>query len=376
MLKHHNGRFKHWAAIALVLCAASATAQDLATRAQAVIEKIVADEGLPGLTAGIAKDGEIVWLGASGFMDVENKVAAVPDMVHRIASISKAMTATAAMQLVEQGKLKLDEPVRTYAPSWPQKAEGEILIWHLLSHTSGMRHYLSRENRPMEHYATLLDAVALFKDRPLACAPGDRYIYTTYGYTLLGAAMESASGMDYATLMHERIWGPAKMENTSLEIKGGQTANKSKLYRRAADGFVEDVNDDASVRYPGGGIQSTAGDLLRFAIAFDREQLVSRATMDRMQVIPEVRDPGGTRRTPYALGWMVGSGDGFGRFVSHDGGQSGTSTQLSVYLDKHVAVSVLCNLQDAGRPVFDATLALARLAIGLPEAAPTAGAPK
>lgn len=351
----------------------AAGAEDtLSTRAQALLDKAVAEAGLPALSAGIAKDGQIVWVGAAGFMDVEKHVAAVPNMIHRIASVSKAMTATAAMQLMEQGKLDLDAPVRTYVPVWPEKPEGEILIWHLLSHTSGMRHYLSRENRPMEHYATLLDAVDVFKDRPLAFAPGARYSYTTYGYTLLGAAIEAASGMDYASVMREHIWSPAGMKDTSLEAKGIETANKAKLYRRSAGGFVEDVYDDASVRYPGGGIQSTAGDLLRFAMAFEDGKLVSRATMDRMQVIPELRDPAGTRRTPYALGWMVGSSEDFGRFVSHDGGQSGTSTQLSVYLDKRVAVSVLCNLQDAGRPVFDTTIALARMAIGLPELAPAA----
>jgi len=372
MLNNRNPRFKPLLIVAACTLACAARADDLASRAQAVIDKTVAEAALPALVAGIAKNGQIIWMGATGYSDIENKVKATPDMVHRLASVSKPLTATAAMQLVEQKKLDLDAPFRNYVPSWPEKTEGEILLWHLLSHTSGIRHYAGRENRPTEHYDTLFDAMNVFKDRPLAFAPGDKYLYTTYGYTALGAAIESASGEPYADYMRAHVWAPAGMEHTSLEVKGVDVANKAKLYRRGADGPVADAYDDASVRYPGGGIQSTVGDLLRFAIAFESEKLLSKMTMERMQVIPPLRMPpaDGKREPPYALGWIVRDSKDYGRILTHDGGQSGTSTNFAIYPDHHVAVAVLCNLQDAGRPVLDVTIALARMGIGLPELPP------
>ncbi len=377
MLRIFSARFKPIAAV-LISCGLSfavAAEDGLGARAQGVLDRAVAEAGLPALSAGIARDGKIVWVGAAGFMDVENKVAANPDMVHRLASVSKPMTAVAAMQLVEQGKFDLEAPVRKYVASWPEKPEGEILIRHVLSHTSGMRHYLGVENRPMSHYATLLDAMNLFKDRPLAFAPGDQYLYTTYGYTLLGACIESASGEKYADYMREHVWGPAGMEHTNLEVKGLDTPNKAKLYRRSASGPVADADDDASVRYPGGGIQSTAADLLRFGLALENHALLSKASMDRMQVVPPLgTPPAGGKRTPYALGWMVFDSKDYGRIVTHDGGQSGTSTNFSIYPDHGVVVAVLCNVQDASKPVVDVTIALARLAIGLPERTPGAAA--
>jgi len=375
MLNPCLSRFKPALAAILVMIARFASADELATRAQAVLDKTVADTGLPALTAGIAKGGNIIWVGAAGFSDFENKVAATPDMVHRLASVSKPMTATAAMQLVEQGKLDLDAPLRKYVSSWPQKAEGEILLWNLLSHTSGIRHYAGRESRPTTHYATLLDAVDVFKDRPLAFAPGDQYLYTTYGYTALGAAIEAASGENYADYMRAHVWGPAGMAHTSLEVNGVDVANKAKLYRRTPRGPAPDVHDDASVRYPGGGIQSTAADLLRFAIAFENETLLKKTSIDRMQVVPALRTPPADgKRTPYALGLIILDSKDYGRILTHDGGQSGTSTNFSIYPDHHLAVAVLCNLQDAGKPVLDVTIALARAALGLPDLAPATAA--
>jgi CubicO group peptidase (beta-lactamase class C family) len=362
VLKRRSAPIKFVTLLA-VLVSLHSRADDLAVRAQAVIDAAVDQHGLPGVTAGISRGGEVIWVGAAGFMDVENQVPAVPEMVHRIASISKAMTATAAMQLVEAGKLKIDAPLRSCVPTWPQNPEGEILIWHVLSHTSGIKHYERRENSTTEHYATLLDAVEIFKDRPLAFAPGTSYNYTTYGYTALGAAIETASGETFNDYMRAHIWAPAGMDHTSLEVRGATVANKSKLYRRSSSGPVPDRDDDNSVKYPGGGIQSTAADLLRFAIAFDAAKLVSQQTIDRMLQVPQLTVP---PKAPldYGFGWIVGNSEDFGRFIRHDGGQSGTSTNLLLLRDSDIAVSVLCNLYNAPGPVGEITWSLAALASG------------
>lgn len=366
---HQRGRIKRWVALAgLVVAGPVFAQQDLAARAQAFIDGAVVNGGLPAVTAGIAKEGQILWVGAAGLMDVENKVAATPEMVHRIASISKAMTATGAMKLVEQGKLDLEAPLRTYVLSWPQNPEGTILVKHLLNHTSGIEHYKGRENSTTTHYNTLLDAIEIFKARPLAFAPGQDYVYTTYGYTALGAAMEAASGQNFGDYMRAHIWQPAGMEHTSLEIFGEAVPNKAKLYRRTSDGPGPDRYDDNSVKYPGGGIQSTAADLLRFAIAFDEGKLVSPATIERMLQATKIPGKG---EMDYGLGWLVGHSTDFGNFYRHDGGQSGTSTNLLILRDKQIVVAVLCNLYNASREVGNITWSLAAIADGKEPRAPS-----
>ncbi len=317
---------------------------------------------LAGMTAAIAVDGEIVWSDGAGFADIANQIPAEPHMVHRIASISKAMTAVAIMQLVAQEKIGLNEPLQTYLPGFPRSEKGPLTIHHLLTHTSGIRHYRASEIKPMSHYDTLSAALEVFKNDPIAFTPGSTYKYTTYGYTTLGAVIEAASGMTYAEYMRERVWLPAGMNSTSLEEKGVSVANKSKLYRPTKDGGIEeDVYDDLSVKHPGGGIQSTAADLVRFAIAFENGTLLDEAHREMMFNAPKVR--GRQEGFLYGYGWIYGENDGVGRYIRHDGGQSGTSTNLMILRDHKIAVAVIANMDDESRPVQQLTVELANRAL-------------
>ncbi len=359
------------AAIATLLTGVSAIcgAEDaLVSRAQALLDAARAGDNLAGMTAGIAKDGKIVWVGASGFSDIENQIAATPDMVHRIASISKPMTAVAAMQLVERGQMKLDDPLRKFVPEWPESPMGEIQVIHLLTHTSGIKHYAGDATRTYTRYDELTDAVAFIMNRRsgIALPPQERYIYTTYGYTVLSLVIERASGRRFPEYMRESVWLPAGMQNTSLEVTGESVPNKSKLYRKGEDGSIEDDDyDDLSAKAGGGGIQSTAPDLLRFAIAFEGEALLTRATMDSMLDVPPLKNPRGEEREQYGSGWGFGNNSTLGNILSHSGGQSGTSTYLLICRDHKVAVSVLSNTAGTGAP-FDLAFQLARLAAGVP----------
>lgn len=321
---------------------------DIESKAPGVLQAQVDSGALVGVSAAISKGGEIRWEGGAGLRDREAGLSADADMVHRIASITKSMTAVAVMQLVERNQIDLDATLQTYIPDFPAKEEGPIQVHHLLTHTSGIRHYRGKENRPFDHYATLNDAMKLFWDRPLAAAPGERFVYTTYGYTTLGAIIERASGMSYSVYMSDHVWGPAKMIHTAVETRGKSGPNRSKIYRRNRDGEIEpDDWTDLSVKIPGGGLVSTAGDLVRFANAFEDGRLVTPETRDRILVVPEVQK----RRLPYALGWMVWESQEYGDYYHNDGGQAGTSTYLAVFPDHDIAVAVIGNVARAGGEV-------------------------
>ena len=164
-----------------------------------------------GPSGGIGVGGKIVFEQGFGLADLENDVRATAATRYRTASIAKPMTAVAVMQLAAAGKLDLDADIRKYCPAFPEK-KWPVTARQLLAHLGGVRHY----NRPgeasgTEFYPSVAASLALFKDEPLLHEPGTRYHYTTYGYTVLGCAIEGASGESYEAIMARSVFGPAGM---------------------------------------------------------------------------------------------------------------------------------------------------------------------
>jgi serine beta-lactamase-like protein LACTB len=189
-----------WAFLLCLLTSTPLAAQTPGGLPAATIEKVqtaisseMARQGIPGLSVAIVTDHRIRWSNGYGLADLENFVPATPGTVYRLGSISKTITAVAAMQLVEKGKLDLDAPVQQYVPSFPQKP-WPITTRQLLGHLSGIRHYQGDEIDSTRHYVRLLDGLAIFRNDPLLDEPGTKFHYTTYGYTLLGCVIESAAG--------------------------------------------------------------------------------------------------------------------------------------------------------------------------------------
>lgn len=335
----------------------------LSVKAQNLLDECVFFNETVGVAAGIYKNGKQRWLGSSGFIDRENNIIANDSMKHRIASIAKPMTAIAILQLYEQNKLSLNDPIQKYLPYFPQKEEGEITIEHLLHHTSGLKGYLSEnESFSTIHYENLKEAIATFMDRSLLFKPGSEYSYTTYGYVILGAIVEKASGETFRDYMKENIWDIAGMRNTDIEVFGSNYENKSKLYKLDANGnLVPDMVTDLSLKVPGGGFYSTIDDLLKFGNAILEHKLIQASTFDLM-----IKDSGAKKRgNPYAMGWFLyGDKDSpTGLTIGHSGSQAGTSTQFMIYLDKKVVVVVLSNTSDNWPQIFDLTNKLGTNAI-------------
>ena len=296
-----------------------------------------------GLVAGVYANGKIVHIGGAGYRAKDQGLAAEANMVHRIASIAKPMTAIAIMQLVEQGKISLDAPIQTYVPEFPKKKEGAITVRHLLTQTSGINAYKNdKDGSTTEEYASLLDAMDRFKDRKLVGQPGKVYQYTTYGYVVLGVIIEKVSGLNYGEYMQEYVWGPAGMSHTSIEKYKEVVENKSKFYKRNSKGKIkEEESTNLSMKVPGGGLQSTVTDLLRFGEAIINHKLVSKETFDMMLENPGVRPA--EAGNPYGMGWFLYDNNLERRVIGHSGGQVGTSTQFMLLPDQGVVVVCLSN---------------------------------
>jgi CubicO group peptidase (beta-lactamase class C family) len=293
---------------------------------------------IPSLSIAFYKD-DFLWKKGFGYADMEHKIAAKPETLYRLASISKPITAVGILKLMEQGKLDLDDEVQEYVPYFPRK-RWPVTIRHLLGHLSGISHYRNydEEGHFKTHFTTE-ESIGVFKDWELEAEPGTKYIYTTYGFNLLGAVIEGASGKPYADYMRENVWKPLGMNSTRMDIADTIIPNRARGYRRIGGDVKNCEFVDISSRFAGGGMLSTAVDLVNLSRALDENKVLSKKAQKMMYTSMVTKEG---RVTGYGMGWGVDFIQGFWN-VSHSGGQAGTSTYLLRFPRERFAVAVTCN---------------------------------
>jgi CubicO group peptidase (beta-lactamase class C family) len=229
-------------------------------RIESAIGAYQAANHVPGLSVALVIDGRPGWSRGFGLADVENAVPATASTAYRSASIGKTMTATAAMRLVEAGRLDLDADIRRYCPAFPVKP-WTITVRHLLSHQSGIRHYGGPRDREEQastvHYADVVDAMAPFKDDALLFQPGTRFGYSTYGYDVLGCVLQGAAGAPFLDVMRTQVWQRAGMRATRDDDPAALVDRRAAGYV-LVDGAVRNApHVDMSNRMPAGGYLTT-----------------------------------------------------------------------------------------------------------------------
>lgn len=316
----------------------AASAELLRGAVQAALD----EQRIPGLSIAVSHQGWR-WVEGFGLADVENGVAVTPETVFRLASVSKPITAVAALQLAEQGRLDLDAPVNTYLPELPEFYE-RVTVRQLLGHLAGVRHYRPGEMDSTTRYESVRDALAIFKDDRLIHEPGARFVYSTYGFNLVGGVVEAVSGTPFRDYLRSRIFEPAGMRTARDDDARSIIPHRAAGYRREPDGtLVNAVLADTSNKVPGGGLCATAADLVAFAEALASGRLVGPETLALMAT-PQTT----TSRMPtgYGLGWNVGRHEGRVE-VYHGGNQPRVTTILYTRPDQATAVAILTNLEGA-----------------------------
>ena len=298
---------------------------------------------IPGLSAAVVVDDELVWAEGFGLADMENSVPALANTVYRVGSISKSITAVGIMKLIRAGKLSLDASARDWVPEYPDKKE-KITIRHLLGHLSGVREYNSREeyyNR--EHYDGLLSSLEVFKNDPLRAKPGERFIYSTYGYSLLGIVAERISGVPFNEFIDREVLGPLGMTSSGIENLEAIVPHRASGYVLSESGELKNSTFvDLSIRAPGDGMVSTVEDLARFAVAINMRSILTPELIEQMTA---VQTTSAGVAIPYGLGFFVRE-EGGRRIIGHgSGGHPQASAFLVMYPDQHVAVAVIANLE-------------------------------
>lgn len=352
----------------------SGTAWTGADRAATILlEALVEESNLPGLSAAVAIDGEVVWARALGSADLERGVAATPETRYRIGSVGKPLTAAAAARLHERGRLDLDAPIRRYLPSLPEPV-GRITARQLAGHLGGIRHYAKDESQIVHRsYASVGEALERFVGDSLLHPPGTAYEYSSYGYTLLSAVIEAAAGTPFLRHMRTEVFPALGMERTVADHPDSLVAGRAAFYRESeADGrLLNAPATDNSYKWAAGGYLSTAPDLARFASRLAAGRWVGEPTLEGL--FESMVTTGGDT-TGYAMGWRPRS-DFEGRPVVHHGGSSvGGRAFLLLHPESSLAVAMLVNA--SGAPVFEQEAqTLAHLFLDHPPAESSIGAP-
>ena len=318
---------------------------------QKIIAETMTGLKIPGMSIAVAVDGKIIWSEGFGSADLENGVRVSPATRFRIASISKPITAAAMARAYEDGKLDLDAPIQRYVPGFPRK-EHDITARQLAGHLSGIRHYRRSSDEDKDdffnrkkYYKNISEALTIFQDDPLEFAPGTRFGYSSYGYTLLSAAIETASGVDFLTYMQREIFDPLKMTSTSADDNRKIIPDRTRFYSLDANkNVINAPYIDGSDTWAAGGFLSTAEDLTRFGSAYLRPGFLKKATLKEMFTSQKTSDG---KETGTGLGWRIGKDKEGRTFYFHPGENVGGRSYLVVYPDSGVVVAALHNLTGA-----------------------------
>lgn len=312
--------------------------------ARDAVQTMTAADAAPaiGLAARVGGE-ERAW--AWGWADVAGQRAATPETRFRLASVSKSFTGVAAALLWEEGKLDLDAPIQDYLPDFPRHEEGVITPRLLGGHLSGIPHYGPDDRFEPGTYHRVADGLRVFAHRPLAHAPGSKYLYSSYGFNLLGATVEAAAGVEYRELLRTRIFTPLGMDGVVAEHPAADLGGAAALYRTLLGETVEVPRDDVAYKWPGGGFVAMPRDLVRYARAFDEDGPVLSAKTRALMRTPQRTAAGKT--TGYSLGLTVG--ERLGRFaLAHGGSQTGAKSYFIMFPEQRIAVAICANHSGSG----------------------------
>jgi CubicO group peptidase (beta-lactamase class C family) len=306
--------------------------------------------GIPGLAIAVAVDGRVVFAEGFGYADLEQRVPAWPETKFRIGSISKPLTAVALMQLVEQRKIDLDAPVEKYVPSFPDKG-ARITPRLLAGHLAGIRHYQDDEFLIAKHYDSIVEGLKIFKDDPLVAPPGTKYSYSTYGFNLLSAVVESASGETFLDYMQRHVFDALGLVHTTADENRRLVDQRSRFYSRATGGDLENAPYvDNSYKWAGGGFLSTPEDVVRFGSALLQPGFL---TADSLSLLFSSQKTIAGQETGYGIGWAIQKSQRGQRIYQHSGGSVGGSCQMIIYPETRVVVALLTNLGEAPWKIAD-----------------------
>ncbi len=308
------------------------------------VEKRLNDDSAADRFAGaavISKNGKLIFSRAFGFADRQGKIPNTLKTRFRIGSMNKMFTAVATLQLVQAGKLKLDDTIGKYLTDYPNKdVSAKVTVHHLLTHTGGTGDIFGPdyETHRLE-LRTLQDYVKLYGSRGLQFEPGSRWAYSNYGFILLGVLIEKVSGKNYYDYVRDHIYVPAGMTASGSEPEDQKIADRSIAYSRPGPGAQWELAGGLPYRgTSAGGGYSTVEDLLRFATALQKNQLLNA---QHTELLTTGKVDAGMGRYAYGFADRVINGT---KCFGHGGGAPGMNGDLAICPGPGYVIAVLANV--------------------------------
>jgi CubicO group peptidase (beta-lactamase class C family) len=306
----------------------------------ALMARVASRDQVPGMSIAVAENGVVLYARGVGTTVLAEERRPTLDTQYRLASVSKVFTAVAVLALVQDGKVKLDEPARRHCPEL-SALNGAPTVRHFLMHRSGMRHTTDAEDTsiqgPVARFGASLSKVV---HEPLRFAPGTKTLYTSWGYTALGCVIENASGSSYPDFMKTRVFTPAGLTSTTFDSPTYSSPTFSPGFRRGLIyGLRPSEVVDTRFKTPASGLISTVADMLRFASALFDGKLLSKDLVAEMFKIE--RDSDG--RAGFTAGWTAKERTPAGAVFDYNGSMEGATAFLEVVPEKRYALALLAN---------------------------------
>ncbi|MFB0543889.1 MAG: serine hydrolase [Candidatus Bathyarchaeia archaeon] len=326
------------------------------------IVKAMAQARVPGASIALVKDDEVVYAKGFGARNLKENAPATPHTLYGIGSCTKSFTALAVMQLVEEGKLDVQDPMKKYVPLKLGYEETPIRINHLLTHSSGVpslgvANILIGKMTGVDEYwipmSTFEDFLLYINgaSKEVAAEPGKRYFYFNTGYTLLGEIVERVSEMSYEDYIKEKILKPLEMNrSTFLKEDFERDPDTMTAYRKSRDGsIVATVHPFHKLVYAPGGLLSSVVECANYLTmnmsggVFEGKRLVDASLMEEVHKIHFERSTGHFGRQRYGYGWSITEGFLGHKLVQHSGSTGVSSALLAFIPDKKIGVALASN---------------------------------
>lgn len=310
------------------------------------IQSEIKEKNIPSLAVAVIRDGKILWEEGFGWANRQQKIQATEHTMYSLASISKPITATGLMTLVQQQKIDLDHPVNQYLGEAklrsPLGHADQATVRRIANHSSGLPLHYQFFYADTAHRAPPRDE-SIRRYGILVNLPGETYQYANFGYGILDHVIARVSGRSYASFMKEDIFLPLGMKHTSVGLEPSQASTAAVRY-----GVNQEPLANYHFDHPGASdVFSSAHDLIRFASLHlkkplaDQETPLSNMSIDAMQQATIETRPG----VGYGVGWRITKSEFGFKTVTHTGGMPGVRTRLTLVPSKNIAVVALTNCQ-------------------------------
>src|SRR5215831_5072972 len=333
------------AVTAMVSFSSTALAQDKAAKIDQLIS-LYNKYGEFNGAALVADNGQVIFKKGYGLANMEWNIPNAPDTKFRLGSITKQFTATLILQLVEQGKIKLDGKLIDYLPDYRKDTGGKVTIHNLLSHTSGIPNYTALPGffqNVSRNPFTVDDFIKKYASGDLEFEPGTKFVYSNTNYFLLGAIVEKLTGKKYEQVLKEKIFDPVGMKSTGYDHWATILEKRATGYTKTPAGFENAPYLDMSIPYAAGSLYSTVEDLYLWDQALYGDHVLSASSKELM-FKPNLND--------YGYGFFMRKTSlGPNKFqvpvIEHNGGINGFATTI-VRMPDHKRLVVLLDNTEQG----------------------------